>query len=139
MWQHIVLASILTCSLGGCAPNPSPEYTPPVWTTPTWIAQEAARKQQGDELMKKWSACEVEKVRELALTDLPAIVAVAQAIDSCKEEREEWVHSQVSPGVSQGMAEEVASGADNNNVSLFRDYVIDLRAARAAKKLNPTQ
>ena len=129
---------LLAYLLTGCAPTPPP-YTPPVWTTPAWKAEQAARKQRGDELLKKWTGCKIDRTRELSFTDLPALVAVAQAIESCKEGREEWVRSQISPGVSRDMAEEVATGADNSNVSLIRDYVLDLRAARAAKKANKAQ
>lgn len=139
MWQHVVLAPIIAGLLVGCAPTPPPEYTPPVWTTPAWKAEKAAREQESNELMKKWIGCETDKTRELALSDLPALVAVAQAIASCHEAREGWVQRQISPGVSREMAESVASGAEDNLVSMLRDYVLDIRAARAAKKLNTAQ
>jgi hypothetical protein len=139
MWQHVVVASIIACLTAGCAPTPPPNYTPPVWTTPAWKAEQAVREQQSNELMKKWIGCETDKTRELALSDLPARVAVARAITSCHEAREDWVQRQVSPGVSREMAESVASGAEDNLVGMLRDYVLDIRAAHAAKKPNTAQ
>jgi hypothetical protein len=92
-------------ALEACAPSPPaytpPAYTPPVWTTPAWKAEETVRKQRSNELMKKWVGCETDKTRELALSDLPALVAVLQAIASCKEAREDWVQNEVGPGISR--------------------------------------
>jgi hypothetical protein len=117
--------------LFGCSATPPP-LPPPSWTTPEGIAQEAAQKRRGDELQKKWIDCEVKRARELSFVEtIPAMVAVAKAIADCSAEREEWIRSQISPGISREMAESVANGADRNLVPLMRDYVIDLRAARA--------
>lgn len=125
--------------LAGCAaPAPPPKsYDPPIWTTPEWQREQAARKQRGDDLLKRWVACRIDKARALSRSDLPAMVVVAQATLGCKAEREEWVRSQISPGVSRELAEDVASGSEEHLVPLIRDYVIDLRAAHARRAPPP--
>lgn len=127
-------------ALAACASTqPLSTSPPPIWTTPEWKAEQAARKEQSAALLKKWNYCAIDQARELALTDLPALVAVARAFESCKGEREEWVLAQISPGISRDMAEDVALGAQNNLVPLVRDYVMDIRAARAAKRSDKGQ
>jgi hypothetical protein len=118
--------------LFGCSTTPPRPAVSPPWTNPEWLAQEAAKKRRGDELQKKWIDCEVKRARELSFVEtIPAMVAVAKAIADCGAEREEWIRSQISPGISRELAESVANGADRNLVPMMRDYVIDLRAARA--------
>ena len=127
-------------ALAACASTqPVSTSPPPIWTTPEWKAEPAARKEQSAALLKKWNYCAIDQARERALTDLPALVAVARAFESYKGEREEWVLAQISPGISRDMAEDVALRAQNNLVPLVRDYVMDIRAARAAKRSDKGQ
>lgn len=74
-------------ALAACASTqPVSTSPPPIWTTPEWKAEPAARKEQSAALLKKWNYCAIDQARDRALTDLPALVAVARAFESYKGE-----------------------------------------------------
>jgi hypothetical protein len=75
--------------------------------------------------------CHFSKVKSLAYSNLPAISVVVTAYRLCKDIKEKWVASQISPGITREMAEQVIQDANNGDeLQILRNYVIDLRAPR---------
>jgi hypothetical protein len=120
--RAIAVAALLALAgtVSDCAPtSPTPAVSP--WMDPAWLASEAARKKKSDELLETWSQCNVNAVRALAYKNIPAIAVVGDAFTLCQDAREAWVNSVVSSGISRDEAEQVATGSQNNLISMLRE------------------
>ena len=91
-------------------------------------AQEA-KKRKSDILLTHWSDCQAAAIRVVARTDIPPAEAVYKAYDSCSKEREDWISSQIGPGMGRELVVSVAHGSEHCSFSLWVGYIEHLRAA----------
>lgn len=70
----------------------------------------------------------------VAHTDIPAPEAVYKAYDSCGKEREDWISSQISPGMSRQFVESVAHGTEHCGYTMWLGYIEHLRVAPSLTK-----
>ena len=135
MIKHLRLVAcsggVLFLLVAGCAPPPPPPLPtqPMVWDTPEWRDAEEAKKRQSDILLAHWNECQGSAMRVMARTDMPAAEAVYKAYDSCSKEREDWISSQIGPGMSREFVESVAHSSEHCSFSTWLGYIEHLRVA----------
>ncbi len=121
---------LVGCASSPPAPAPAPAPAAPmVWDTPEWREAQEAKKRQGDILLAHWSECEGAAMRVVARTSIPAAEAVYKGYDSCSKEREEWISSQIGPGMSRQFVESVAHGSEHCSFTFWLSYIEHLRVA----------
>jgi hypothetical protein len=134
MSRLLTLASVAVL-LAGCtaalAPAPEPVQYQPV-TPPV---DEAKIQREGDVLLAKWTTCRTDAARDLAKTKIPTEEVPIKANEKCHAEREAWVDSQVSPGVSRAMAETVADGSEHCLYTIQTGYVGMLRSGASSEDI----
>jgi hypothetical protein len=117
--------------LTGCAPA-----APPVEYHPTVLpVDEAKIRRAGDALLAKWSFCQVDAAKRLARTTVPAIDAAQQASLECRLQREAWVDSQISPGMTKSFVEGAADGSEHCLFPTLLGYIEEIRSGASAEDI----
>lgn len=128
----LAVVAVLALAGAGCATtNASPRSAEKLspWQDPVWLAEQAQKKKNGEAIQAELSKCHTSKARLLAYSNMPAISVVVTAHSLCKDIENRWVDSQIGPGITREMAQQVIEDAINgDSLQILRAYVIDLRA-----------
>lgn len=76
----------------------------------------ADQDRAGDILLYRWTTCRMDAAKKLIKSTLPTEAIPLVAAKSCRQDRENWIESQISAGITRGM---LGNFADKNERCLF--------------------
>jgi hypothetical protein len=83
----------------------------------------ADQDRAGDILLYRWTRCQTAAAKKLVKSTLPSEAIPLAAAKACHQERENWIESQISSGISRAMLEGVADGTEHCLFRITTGYV----------------
>lgn len=77
----------------------------------------------GSLLLYRWTNCRTAAVKKLAKSNLPTEAIPLAAAKACAQDRENWIESQISSGVTRAMLEKVADSTEHCSFTIDTGYV----------------